>query len=46
MDFELIFWCVFGIVGALGLMWLMNQASHDEPISERTMKRIRGEWYK
>ena len=44
MDFELIFWCVCGIIG-LGVL-LGALCSNDDSVSDRTVKRLSGEWYK
>lgn len=46
MDFELVFWCVLCVVGFIGFFWFLHRADCDDPVPERTMKRIRGEWYK
>ena len=44
MDFELIFWCVSGIVSLGVLLGILR--SNDDPVSDRTIKRLSGEWYK
>jgi hypothetical protein len=44
MDFELLFWCVCGIVGLGVLLGVL--CTSDDSVSDRTAKRLRGEWYK
>jgi hypothetical protein len=42
MDYELIFWCVIGAFCLIAFIG-MALAPHDEPVSESTLKRLRGE---
>lgn len=42
MDYELIFWCVLGAI-CLAFMGLAALTPSDEPVSESTLRRLRGE---
>lgn len=42
MDYELIFWCVAGVAGLVFLALVMLTPK-DEPVSQETLRRLRGE---
>lgn len=46
MDSEVITWCALSIIAVIGFFVLLSQADDGECVSERTLKRLRGEWYK
>ena len=42
MDYELIFWCVIGVL-CLAFFIAMALTPYDKPVSEKTLKRLRDE---
>ena len=43
MDYELIFWCVVGAIALVGLLCGLLSPDYNEPISEYSLRRLRGE---
>lgn len=43
MDYELIFWCILGVIALVILLFIWLVPDYDRPVSERTLRRLRGE---
>ena len=43
MDYELIFWCILGAIVFVGLLFCLLTPDYDKPVSEDTLRRLRGE---
>jgi hypothetical protein len=43
MDYELIFWCILGAIALVGLLFGLLTPDCDKPVSEYTLRRLRGE---
>lgn len=46
MDYELIFWCIMLVGALIGIVCVGLFTEKEYCVSDRTLKRIRGEWYK